>query len=53
MIIKDDFKDRHNGPTPEEVDVMLKRIGVNSMEELIEQTVPAAIRFKRIFLPEG
>ena len=54
MVIKDDFKDRHNGPTPEEVDVMLKRIGVNSMEELIEQTVPAAIRFKEdLPLPEG
>ncbi|MDR1755714.1 MAG: aminomethyl-transferring glycine dehydrogenase [Culturomica sp.] len=41
---------RHIGPRPEEIDEMLKVTGVNSMEELIEQTVPKSIRLKK--LPE-
>jgi glycine dehydrogenase len=41
-----DFESRHIGPRPEEVTHMLETIGVNSIDELIEQTVPAAIRRK-------
>jgi len=37
---------RHNGPRNEEVPVMLKKIGVSSVDELIDQTVPASIRLK-------
>lgn len=42
----DGFERRHNGPSPAEVESMLKTIGVPSLEELINQTVPAKIRRK-------
>ncbi len=38
------FVDRHIGPRPEEVDLMLKKIGVSSLDELIGQAVPSNIR---------
>ena len=43
----DKFVSRHNGPREQDVQAMLKKIGVNSVEELIEQTVPANIRLKK------
>lgn len=53
-MIKDAFMDRHIGPTAEEKAKMLKVIGVKTMEELIEKTIPATIRMsKPIDLPEG
>lgn len=54
MIIKDNFVSRHNGPSAEEQQKMLATIGVKTMDELIEKTVPAAIRLpKALDLPEG
>ncbi len=54
MIIKDNFVNRHNGPSDEEKQKMLAVIGVKSMDELIEKTVPSAIRLpKALDLPEG
>ena len=41
-----DFESRHLGPRAEEVAYMLDTIGVNSLEELIEQTIPSQIRRK-------
>ncbi len=41
------FEERHNGPSYEEQLDMLKLIGVNSLEELIDQTVPPNIRMKK------
>jgi glycine dehydrogenase len=38
------FAARHIGPRPEELNEMLQSIGVKSIDELIDQTVPAAIR---------
>ncbi|MFT6459279.1 aminomethyl-transferring glycine dehydrogenase [Pseudophaeobacter arcticus] len=35
---------RHIGPSPEEMEAMLEVIGVESLEALIEDTVPASIR---------
>ena len=35
---------RHIGPSPAEMDQMLAAIGVGSLEELIDQTVPKGIR---------
>ncbi len=35
---------RHIGPSPEEMAEMLKVVGVSSLEQLIAETVPAAIR---------
>ena len=40
------FDTRHNGPDAEQIEAMLSAIKVGSMEELIEQTIPAAIRLK-------
>ena len=40
----DQFRDRHIGPSPEETSAMLATIGVDSLEELIDQTVPDKIR---------
>ena len=49
------FASRHNGVSNEaEVAKMLQAIGVGSMDELIDKTVPAAIRAEKpLDLPEG
>jgi len=41
------FVDRHIGPDAEEVGAMLRTLGLSSLEELIESTVPQRIRMKR------
>jgi len=43
----DKFVSRHNGPREQETKAMLKKIGVSSVEELINQTVPQHIRLKQ------
>ena len=54
MITTDKFVARHNGPRENDIAAMLKKIGANSVDELIAQTVPAAIRLKQpLNLPEG
>ena len=40
----DEFIDRHIGPCATEMAAMLAAIGVDSLDQLIDQTVPAAIR---------
>ena len=54
-MITNNFAPRHNGVSKEaEVEKMLKTIGVASMDELIDKTVPAAIRTgKPLPLPDG
>ena len=53
-MISNNFITRHNGPRPKEQEEMLKKTGVSSMEELIEQTVPASIQLKNgLNLPKG
>ena len=53
-MLSNNFACRHNGPNAEETAKMLKNIGVSSMDELIEKTVPAAIRLKKpLNLPAG
>ncbi len=50
----DNFVSRHNGPRESEIGHMLKHIGVSSIKELIDQTLPADIRLpKPIAIPEG
>ncbi|NOU51496.1 aminomethyl-transferring glycine dehydrogenase [Pseudoalteromonas sp. JBTF-M23] len=44
---KQDFIRRHIGPSPAQVTDMLNALGVSSVEELIGQTVPAAIRLEQ------
>ncbi|MCW2261760.1 MULTISPECIES: aminomethyl-transferring glycine dehydrogenase [Sphingobacterium] len=41
------FEDRHNGPRSVETREMLEFLGVDSLDQLIEQTVPAQIRAKQ------
>ncbi|HSM98550.1 MAG TPA: aminomethyl-transferring glycine dehydrogenase [Gallionella sp.] len=54
MITTDKFVNRHNGPRASDITAMLKKIGANSVDELIAQTVPAAIRLKKpLNLPGG
>lgn len=42
----DKFSDRHIGPSQEDINQMCKIIGVSSLDELIDKTVPSAIRSK-------
>ena len=46
MISTDKFVNRHNGPRENDVKVMLTKIGAKSVDELIDQTIPSAIRLK-------
>lgn len=48
------FRDRHVGPRSSDIDAMLKAIGVDSMESLIDRAVPQSIRLdKDLSLPEA
>lgn len=44
---KNKYIKRHNGPEKKDINVMLKKIGVESVKELIDQTVPLNIRLKK------
>ncbi|MFW0716316.1 aminomethyl-transferring glycine dehydrogenase [Pedobacter sp. N23S346] len=44
---KEDFQNRHIAPNEADTAEMLEVVGVNSIDELIEQTVPATIRLKQ------
>jgi len=44
---KEEFQNRHIAPNQEDTEAMLQTVGVNSIDELIEQTVPTAIRLKQ------
>lgn len=41
---QESFERRHHGQSPTDLQEMLKTVGVDALDELIEQTVPAAIR---------
>ncbi|MFZ2162832.1 MAG: aminomethyl-transferring glycine dehydrogenase [Sideroxyarcus sp.] len=52
--MSDQFVNRHNGPSAQDVQAMLKKINASSLDSLIDHTVPAAIRLKKpLNLPEG
>jgi glycine dehydrogenase len=54
MTRHDSFQLRHIGPRREEIDSMLEAIGVSSIDQLIDETVPKSIRLKApMKLPEG
>lgn len=42
----EDFASRHIGPNEEEIKLMLDEIGVSSLEQLIDETIPQNIRMK-------
>ncbi|GHV66561.1 hypothetical protein FACS1894199_10230 [Bacteroidia bacterium] len=43
----DKFINRHIGPRAEDIQEMLKTMGLHSLDELIEQTIPRSIRLKK------
>ena len=48
------FSERHIGISKKELPVMLKKIGVQSLEQLIDETIPSSIRLKgQLNLPEA
>ncbi|PLX23490.1 MAG: glycine dehydrogenase (aminomethyl-transferring) [Salinivirgaceae bacterium] len=47
MKLIDKFQLRHIGPRPHEIGEMLKKVGVKSLKELIDQTVPKSIRLEK------
>ena len=50
----DQFVNRHNGPSEQDVQDMLKKIDAPTLDALIAQTIPQAIRLKQpLNLPEG
>ncbi|MCK9422571.1 MAG: aminomethyl-transferring glycine dehydrogenase [Bacteroidales bacterium] len=53
-MINNNFARRHNGPFGDEINTMLEKIGVSSLDQLIDQTVPSSIRIKEALnLPKG
>jgi len=53
-MITNNFINRHNGPDTDEAALMLSAIGVESLDQLIDETVPASIRLpKPLNLPAG
>lgn len=53
-MITNNFARRHNGPFGAEIDTMLEKIGVKTLDQLIDETVPSAIRIKNpLNLPKG
>lgn len=53
-MLTNNFLKRHNGPNAEDAENMLKLMGLKSLEELIDQTVPTSIRLKNeLNLPDG
>ena len=45
-MLSNNFINRHNGPRESQVPGMLKSIGLNSIDELIDETIPSSIRKK-------
>ncbi|MGQ0713477.1 MAG: aminomethyl-transferring glycine dehydrogenase [Gemmatimonadaceae bacterium] len=47
LLVPDAFVSRHIGPTDEDAKEMLATLGLGSLDELIDATVPGAIRLRR------
>ncbi|MFH0999985.1 MAG: aminomethyl-transferring glycine dehydrogenase, partial [Bacteroidota bacterium] len=53
-MISDSFLKRHLGPRDHEIEQMLEKIGVSSLDQLIDQAVPKTIRLQKpLNLDEG
>ncbi len=53
-MITNNFITRHNGPGEEDIRKMLDKIGVASLDELMDITIPGTIRLgKPLDLPQG
>lgn len=54
VFYQEKFQDRHNGPRAQEEQDMLAYLGLDSVEALIDQTVPSEIRLKKpLSLPKA
>jgi len=47
ILAFENFSSRHNGPSEKDIQEMLKVTGVNTLNELIEQTIPSDIRLDK------
>ncbi|NUQ75390.1 MAG: hypothetical protein HUU21_17720 [Polyangiaceae bacterium] len=47
LFPSDTFAHRHIGPSPADIDAMLGAIGCSSLVQLMDETVPSAIRLRR------
>ncbi|HEY4613299.1 MAG TPA: glycine dehydrogenase (aminomethyl-transferring), partial [Bacteroidota bacterium] len=47
MFTENDFQTRHIGPNEQETKAMLEAVGVQSLDQLIDETVPASIRTQK------
>jgi len=53
-MIENNFLNRHNGPQKHDVAIMLKKMGLHSVDQLIDETVPENIRLaEELDLEEG
>ena len=53
-MITDNFTSRHIGPRGEQLEKMLKAIGVSTLDQLIDKTVPSSIRLpKKLNIGKG
>jgi glycine dehydrogenase len=43
----DQFSTRHIGPTDEEINQLLNEIGIQSLDQLVDETIPENIRFRK------
>ena len=48
-MVRETFTSRHVGPSEADKQEMLKTIGYNSIDELIDKTIPKSIRLKEDF----
>ena len=46
LAASDRFPERHIGPRPEDVEGMLGELGIDSLEALVEEVIPAPVRRK-------
>lgn len=54
LLPTDRFSDRHIGPSSDDVQKMLAEVGAGSLSELVDQTIPSAIRLEQpLSLPEA
>src|SRR5881296_1756349 len=54
FLVTDRFVTRHIGPSPDETEAMLATLGYSSLDEFIDEVVPADIRLSRpLDLPPG
>ena len=50
----DQFQNRHLGPRKNDVDVMLQKLGINSLDQLMDEAIPQNIRLQNeLDLPEA